>query len=72
MPKSLTNVMEWGGSGVAIVFAIAVIYEVMVARPPRGGESGAPVTLFLVLIVAGSAAAILGWLLEGRKGSAGS
>ncbi len=66
MPISLTNVLKWGGSGVAIVFAIALIFEVM------GGESGAPVTLILVLMVAGLAAAIIGWLLERRKGSAGS
>ncbi len=66
MPTSLTNVLKWGGSGVAIVFAIALIYGVM------GGESGVSMMLSMVLIVAGLAAAIIGWLLERRKGSAGS
>ncbi len=66
MPISLTNVLKLGGSGVAIVFAIALIYEVM------GGKSGVSMMLSMVLIVAGLAAAIIGWLLERRKGSAGS
>ncbi len=72
MPTSLTNVLKWGGSGVAIVFAIALIYEVMVALPSEGGASGVFMTLYIVLMVAGLAAAIIGWLLERRKGSAGS
>ncbi len=66
MPISLTNVLKWGGSGGAIVFATGLIAVVM------GGESGAFVTLALVLMVACVAAAIIGWLLERRKGSAGS
>ncbi len=66
MPISLTNVLKWGGSGGTIVFATALIFEVM------GRASGAPVTLVLVLMVTGVAAAILGWLLERRKESAGS
>ncbi len=66
MPISPTNVLKLGGSGVAIVFAIALIFEVM------GGESGVSMMLYMVLIVAGLAAAIIGWLLERRKGSAGS
>ncbi len=66
MPISLTNVLKWGGSGAAIVFATGLIVEVM------GVESGVPVTLVLVLMVAGLAAAILGWLLDRRKGSSGS
>ncbi len=66
MPISPTNVLKLGGSGVAIVFAIALIYEVM------GSKSGVSMMLSMVLIVAGLAAAIIGWLLERRKGSAGS
>ncbi len=66
MPISLTNVLKWGGSGAAIVFAAALISEAM------GRASGAPVTLVVVLMVAGVAAAILGWQLERRKGSSGS
>ncbi len=66
MPTSLTNVLKWGGSGVAIVFAIALIFEV------RGGESGVSMMLYMVLIVVGLAAAIIGWFLERRKGSSGS
>ena len=46
MPISLTNVLKWGGSGAAIVFATGLIVEAM------GVESGAPVTLVVVLMVA--------------------
>ncbi len=69
MPISWTNVLEWSGSGVALIFAITSIIEVLVVRPPA---SGAHTTLYGVLMVAGLAAAIIGWLLERRKGSAGS
>ncbi len=66
MPISLANVLKWGGSGAAIVFAAALISEAM------SRATGASVTLALVLMVAGVAASILGWHLERRKGSAGS
>ena len=72
MPGWLTALLKWGGSAVTIISAIAVIYVVMVARPPEGGDSGAPMTLYMVLIVGGLAAAIIGWLLDRRKGSSGS
>ncbi len=64
MPISLTNVMEWAGSGVAIIFAITSIIEVLVV--------GAHTTLFGALMVAGLAAAIVGWHLERQQRSAGS
>ena len=66
MPISWTNVLKWGGSGASIVFATALIFEGM------GRAPGIPVTLVSVLMVAGVAAAVLGWLSERRKGSAGS
>ncbi len=64
MPISLTNIMEWAGSGVAIIFAITSIIEVLVI--------GTHTTLFGVLMVAGLAAAIIGWHLERQQRSAGS
>ncbi len=64
MPISLTNIMEWAGSGVAIIFAITSIIEVLVV--------GAHTTLFGVLMVAGLATALIGWQLERRQRSAGS
>ncbi len=69
MSISLTNIMEWAGSGVALVFAITSIIEVLVVRPPA---FGANTTLYGVLMVAGMAAAIIGWKLEQRQGSTGS
>ncbi len=64
MPISQTNVAEWAGSGVAIIFAIASIIEVLVV--------GAHTTLFGVLMVAGLATAIIGWHLERQQKSARS
>ena len=64
MPISLTNIMEWAGSGVAIIFAITSIIEVLVV--------GAHTTLFGVLMVAGLATAIIGWKLEQQQSSARS
>ncbi len=64
MPISLTNVMEWSGGGVAIIFAITSIIEVLVV--------GAHTTLFGVLMVAGFSTATVGWLLERRQRPVGS
>ncbi len=64
MPISLTNIMEWSGSGVAIIGAISSIIEVVVV--------GTHTTVFGVLMVAGLAVATVGWLLERGKGSVGS
>ncbi len=64
MPISLTNIMEWAGSGVAIIFAITLIIEVLIV--------GAITTLPGVLMVAGMAATVIGWQLEQRQSSAGS
>ena len=69
MPISWTNVMEWAGSGVALIFAITSIIEVLVVRPPA---SGANTTAYGVFMVAGMAAAIIGWQLERRQSLAGS
>ena len=69
MPISLTNVLKWAGSLFTIIFAIALIIE-MSALGPRA--SAPNTTLYIVLMVAGLAAAIIGWLLERRKGSADS
>ena len=69
MPISLTNVMKWGGGVATIIFAIALILEMSALGP---FASASNTTLYIVLMVAGLAAAIIGWLLERRKGSAGS
>ncbi len=72
MPGWLTALLKWGGIVVAIVSAIAVVYVVVVAPPPEGGWTVAhmPMTLYLVLIVAGLVAAIIGW--SSGSGSSGS
>ncbi len=73
MPGWLTALLKGGGSAVAVVSVIAMIYVVMVTPPPEGGDSGAPMTRYVVLIGWGGLAAVIaGWLLERRKGSSGS
>ncbi len=69
MPLSLTNVLKRGGSLVTIIFAIALIMEVSALGPMASKPN---TKLYIVVMVAGLAAAIIGWLLERRKGSAGS
>ncbi len=69
MPISLTNVLKWGGSLVTIIFAFALILEMSALGL---FASASNTTLYIVLMVAGLAAAIIGWLLERRKGSSGS
>ena len=69
MPLSLTNVLKRGGSLVTIIFAFALIMEVSAPGPMASLPN---TTLYIVVMVAGLAAAIIGWLLERRKGSEGS
>ncbi len=72
MPGWLTALLKWGGSAVTIISVIAVVYVEVVAPPPEGGASERPMTLFGALMVAGLAAAIIGWLLKRRQISADS
>ncbi len=69
MPTSPTNMLKWGGSLVTIIFAIALIMEMSAPGPMASLPN---TTLYIVVMVAGLAAAIIGWLLERRKGSSGS
>ncbi len=69
MPISLTNMLKWGGSLVTIIFAFALIIEMSALG---SFASASNTTLYIVLMVAGLAAAIIGWLLERRKGSSGT
>ncbi len=70
MPVWLIDILKWGGVIVAIVSAIALIYvqELM----PEGGEvtviTSAPLTLYWVLLVVGVVAAIIGFVMDRRKG----
>ncbi len=61
MPISLTNILKWGGSLVTIIFTIVLIMEVSALSPMASAPN---TTLYIVLMVAGLAAAIIGWLLE--------
>ncbi len=72
MPGWLPALLKWGGSAVTIISVIAAVYVEVVLPPPEGGWTVAhmPMTLFVVLIVAGLVAAIIGW--SSGSGSSGS
>ena len=63
MPGWLRALLMWGGSALTIISVIAMIYVEVVVPPPPGGWTVAhmPMTLFVVLTVAGLVAAIIGW-----------
>ena len=68
----LTALLMWGGSAVTIVSVIAAVYVEVVMPQPEGGWTVAhmPMTLIVVLILAGLVAAIIGW--SSGSGSSGS
>jgi hypothetical protein len=70
MPVWLIDILKWGGVIVAIVSAIALIYVQYLM--PEGGEvtviTSAPLTLYWVLLVVGVVAAIIGFVMDRRKG----
>ena len=68
----LIPALKWGGTALAVVFAIAVIYVRTTALLPEGGETSAPWALYWVLLVVGVVAAIAGFVLERRKASSTS
>jgi len=71
MPKWLVYVLIWGGAALAILFAIALILVKVVAPTPAPGampgSSAAPATLYWILLVVGSVAAVVGLVLGRRK-----
>ncbi len=72
MPGWLTALLKWGGSAVTIISVIVAVYVEVLTPTPEGGWTVAhmPMTLFVVLIVAGLVAAIIGW--SSGSGSSGS
>ncbi len=72
MSKLLSMILTIGGVSVAVVFAVALVWVEVFARPPEGIESGAPEALYWVLLVVGVVAAIAGFVLDRRKASSAS
>ncbi len=70
MPNWLIAVLKWGGPIVAVVFAAALVYVRQFA--PEGGEAAAgasaPLTLYWGLLAVGVVAAIIGFVMDRRKG----
>jgi hypothetical protein len=73
MPTWLVPTLKWGGIGLAIIAAVAILYVRFIAAAPApeaGAPSGgAPVALYWILFGIGVVAAIAGFVLEGRKRS---
>jgi hypothetical protein len=70
MPTWLVPTLKWGGIGLAIIAAVAILYVrfIAAALPEAGAPSGgAPVALYWILFAIGVVAAIAGFVLEGRK-----
>ena len=71
MPIWLVPTLKWGGIGLAIIAAVAILYVRFIAAAPApeaGAPSGgAPVALYWILFGIGVVAAIVGFVLEGRK-----
>ncbi len=72
MSDKLIALLTWGGAVVAVVFAVALIWVEVFARPPEGSESAAPVVLYWGLLVLGAVATIAGFALDRRKRSSTS
>ncbi len=70
MPNWLIATLKWGGLIVAVVFAAALVYVQQLA--PEGGEAAAgasaPLTLYWGLLAVGVVAAIIGFVMDRRKG----
>ena len=69
MPTWLVPTLKWGGIGLAIIAAVAILYVRFIAAAPEAGapSGGAPVALYWILFGIGVVAAIAGFVLEGRK-----
>ena len=71
MPTWLVPTLKWGGIGLAIIAAVAILYVrfIAAAPAPEAGppSGGAPMALYWILFAIGVVAAIAGFVLEGRK-----
>ncbi len=78
MPNWLIAILKWGGLIVAVVFASALVYvqqlmpDYVQQLMPEGGEAAAgasaPLTLYWGLLAVGVVAAIIGFVMDRRKG----
>jgi NADH:ubiquinone oxidoreductase subunit 5 (subunit L)/multisubunit Na+/H+ antiporter MnhA subunit len=72
MPTWLVPTLKWGGIGLALIAAIAIIYVQFLAAPAppeaTAATDEAPMTLYWIMLVLGVAAAIAGFVIERRPG----
>ncbi len=72
MSKLLSMILTIGGVSVAVVFAVALVWVEIFARPPEGTESAAPVALYWVLLGVGVVAVVAAFIHDRRKASSAS
>jgi NADH:ubiquinone oxidoreductase subunit 5 (subunit L)/multisubunit Na+/H+ antiporter MnhA subunit len=64
--------LKWGGIGLALIAAIAIIYVQFLAAPAppeaTAATDEAPMTLYWIMLVLGVAAAVAGFVIERRPG----
>jgi hypothetical protein len=72
MPVWLVPTLKWGGIGLAIIAAIAIIYVQFIAAPAppeaTAATDEAPMTLYWILLLVGVVAAIAGFVIGRRPG----
>ena len=72
MPTWLVPTLKWGGIGLAIIAAIAIIYVQFIAAPAppeaTAATDEAPMTLYWIMLLVGVVAAIAGFVIGRRPG----
>ncbi len=79
MPSWLILVLQWGGLALAVLSAAALIYFLGIPgiiEPAAEAEAAAeqltePVTMYWVLLVIGAVCAVVGFIMDRRKSTAG-
>jgi uncharacterized membrane protein len=71
MPTWLVPTLKWGGIGLAIIAALAIIYVRFIVglAPPEASAATdeAPMTLYWILLLLGIVAAVAGFALQRPK-----
>ena len=68
MPTWLVPTLKWGGIGLAIIAAVAILFIAAAPAPEAGAPSGeAPMALYWILLLIGVVAAVAAFVLERRK-----
>ena len=70
MPTWLVPTLKWGGTALAVIAAIAIVYVQFIAAPaPEAGAATdeAPMTLYWILLLVGIVVTIAGFAMDRRR-----